>query len=411
MQRLVALVLLLTTPLLAQSGEAEYSVVVLPPPIDPTFPPITRGAWGINDAGQIVGAVLLTRSNAHIPVLWEDNTAPPIYLGGGLSSGLTRINRAFAINERGQIVGRGYPSSPGTSAHAFLWENGTATDLGTPFLSLGVDPRFGDSSAVAINDARQIVGQSNGTAVLWDHGAAINLGTLPGTVLSVATGINNRGQIVGTSDGRAWVWQDGVMTELPGLSGPVDINNAGQIVGVAGGHAVLWEDGAMTVLNLPAGQVSTAAINELGHVAATVSSVGVVWRNGEVLTLPPPAPGQPVQVRDINSRGDVVGESGALSSTNLLLAMLWVAPATPQEQIEQALALLASYNLLQLGNSLPHKLELVRSFLAAGATDDACETLTGFLNQVRAQSGKALTVEQAAELRLRATRIRNVIGC
>ena len=166
-----------------------------------------------------------------------------------------------------------------------------------------------------------------GPLYLWDHGAAINLGTLPGTVLSVPTGINNRGQIVGTSDGRAWVWQDGVMTELPGLSGPVDINNAGQIVGVAGGHAVLWEDGAMTVLNLPAGQVSTVAINDLGHVAATVSSVGVVWRNGEVLTLPPPAPGQPVQVRDINSRGDVVGESGALSSTNLLLAMLWVAPA------------------------------------------------------------------------------------
>ena len=107
MFRLAALLLLLTTPLLAQSGEAEYSVVVLPPPVDPTRPPITLGAWGINDAGQIVGAALLTRFNAHIPVLWEDNTAPPIDLGGGLSSGGTRTNRAFAINERGQIVGRG----------------------------------------------------------------------------------------------------------------------------------------------------------------------------------------------------------------------------------------------------------------------------------------------------------------
>ena len=91
--------------------------------------------------------------------------------------------------------------------------------------------------------------------------------------------------------------------------------------------------------------------------------------------------------------------------------MLWVAPVAPQEQIEEALALLASYNLRSLGNSLTHKLELVRSYLAAGATSDACETLTGFLNEVRAQSGKALTVEQATELTVRANRIQHVIEC
>ena len=96
------------------------------------------------------------------------------------------MGRNTQINERGQIVGHGYPLSGSlSSSHAFLWENNTTTDLGVPFLPLGVDPRFGYSSAVAINDAGQIVGQSNGTAVLWDHGAAINLGTLPGTDSSV----------------------------------------------------------------------------------------------------------------------------------------------------------------------------------------------------------------------------------
>ena len=404
MFRLAALAVLLTAPLLAQSS--EYTLVELPPPFDPTFPPITSGAWGINDAGQIVGGVFLMRSSAHVPVLWEDGTAPAVQLGGALATGSSRISRAFAINERGQIVGRGIPVFPGLTPHAFLWENGTATDLGTPFLPLGADPRFSSSSAVAINDAGQIVGQSNGTAVLWDHGAAINLGTLPGTVLSVAAGINNRGQIVGTSDGRAWVWQDGVMTELPGLSGPVDINDAGQIVGVAGGHAVVWDHGAMIVLNLPPGPVSTVAINDLGHVAATIDGVGVVWRNGEVLTLPT-LDGQAVEGHDINNRSDVVGRINRASN----MAVLWVAPATAEDQLAEALALLQSYNLQRLGNSLPHKLEDARAFLAAGATSDACETLTGFLNQVRAQSGKALTVEQATELRLRATRIRNVIGC
>jgi hypothetical protein len=188
----------------------------------------------------------------------------------------------------------------------------------------------------------------------------------------------------------------------------VSINNLGQIVGVAGGHPVVWEQGAMTVLNLPPGTVSTVAINDLGHVAATVAGVGVVWRNGEVLTLPTRVAGQAAVVHDINNRGDVVGQ---LPGNSPHLAVLWVAPATAEEQLAEALALLQSYNLQRLGNSLPHKLDNAQAFLAAGATSDACETLTGFLNQVRAQSGKALTVEQATELSLRATRIRNVIGC
>ena len=82
-----------------------------------------------------------------------------------------------------------------------------------------------------------------------------------------------------------------------------------------------------------------------------------------------------------------------------------------KSQLADTIALIASYNLTKLGNSLSHKLENARAFLAAGATSDACETLTGFLNQVRTQSGKALTGDQATELIMRAIRIQHVIGC
>jgi probable HAF family extracellular repeat protein len=63
---------------------------------------------------------------------------------------LGSVSRARGINDRGQIVGN---SSLATGAtHAFLWENGVITDLGT----LG----GANSQALGINDRGQIVGSS-----------------------------------------------------------------------------------------------------------------------------------------------------------------------------------------------------------------------------------------------------------
>src|SRR5260370_37084392 len=72
----------------------------------------------------------------------------------------------------------------------------TIKDLGT----LGGNRSF----AFGINNRGQIVGESitasgSGHAFLFENGAMVDLGTLPGGSFSKASGINDRGQVVGSS--------------------------------------------------------------------------------------------------------------------------------------------------------------------------------------------------------------------
>ena len=131
---------------------------------------------------------------------------------------------AFGINKRGQIVGGSFLASG--ELHAFRWEDGVMTDLGT----------LGGTSSVA----QPLLPAS---CNLGPHPGAFG-GTLVGT-FSLANGINNRGQVVGRSIAasgadHAFLWHKGAMADLndliPGSSGwllveAAGINSAGEIVG------------------------------------------------------------------------------------------------------------------------------------------------------------------------------------
>lgn len=141
-------------------------------------------AYDVNDVGQVAGASMYP----HSAFLWDDGVVTYTGTLGGMSSA------AFGINDAGDLVGSSFTT--GKVIHAFLWRDGVMTDLGT----LGGTW----SEATAINNAGQVVGTSqtegNATAhaFLWQDGVMTDLGTLGGT-WSEAYDINDAGWIVGVS--------------------------------------------------------------------------------------------------------------------------------------------------------------------------------------------------------------------
>jgi probable HAF family extracellular repeat protein len=136
------------------------------------------------------------------------------------------FNAANGINNLGQVVGQS--DLPGDAVtHAFFWQKGVMTDLGT---------LPGDSTSIAfdINDKGQVVGIScdvnfNCRAFLWQNGVMTDLNTLipPNSplFLTFGAGINNRGEITGS----ACVLSNGTCTsEVPAfLAVPCDDAQAG----------------------------------------------------------------------------------------------------------------------------------------------------------------------------------------
>jgi len=259
-------------------------------------------------------------------------TSPTTDLGS--LGGPSGISVAYDINKHGQIVG--LTDTADGVRHAFLYENGVMTDLGT----LGGHY----SVAMAINDHGQVVGVAdlpNGDshAFLWERGVMTDLGTLGGT-FSQANDINNRGHIVGQAelaDGRthAFIWKNGTMTDLGTLPGDdadapnsvaEAINDKDQIVGWGDAwnadfgafletHAILWKSGRL--IDLDPGQDYSRAydINKHGQIVGEAllfdgalghsSFYAVRWDRQRVIQRGP----ERAVPRAINDKGQIVGQT------------------------------------------------------------------------------------------------------
>ena len=243
------------------------------------------------------------------------------------------------INNAGMVVGFADtgipdPTNPGGFLpHAFRWQQGVLTDLGTLPDGLG-------SFAIWSNNRGQVVGLSGnglidpllgapeGRGVLWQkNGSIIDLGTLGGNQ-SLAGAINQRGQVIGVAanttpdayslfgwatETRGFIWDKGVMRDLGTLGGadtsPSFINERGQVAGVSyvnfdpppdpflcgfpiTTHPFFWSEGKMVDLGTLGGTcASTATINNRGQVAGWSNLPGdyvlhpFLWEQGKLVDL------------------------------------------------------------------------------------------------------------------------------
>ena len=213
-------------------------------------------AWGLDDAGTIVGEV------NNVAAYWPQGGSPlalPALLEG-------QTAQVLAINENGwmagEAVGPHWSSTDQFADHAVLWRDGQIVDLGSVV--------EGNSIAIDLNDQGTVVGL---TKVPVENGT-----DQPDYTYS------------------SFTWQDGVITPLPFAEGETScfaasINELGWIVGECGTgdgqHAVVWVDGKVMEVNdlLGTGWTSTttSGVNDVGQIIGQGLFNGVL----EVFVLTP----------------------------------------------------------------------------------------------------------------------------
>ncbi len=182
-------------------------------------------ATGINSSAEIVG-YSVSPDIGPVDVLQGYDYGGFIYANGKLvslpSSGLPYTNMPAGINDSSQITGAISTGSNTLDAYIYDYGTGTLTDLG-------------QGAGYAINNAGQVTGtldklavKSSGSgtitgsyAFLYSNGTTTNLGTLAGADDGTGSAINSTGQVVGGSGGHAFFY-NGAMNDLNTLISATD---------------------------------------------------------------------------------------------------------------------------------------------------------------------------------------------
>lgn len=249
-------------------------------------------AYGVNDAGQVVGASTRADGKFEFPFIWDATEGMNDFVGGSYVQGM-----AYGINNSGKLCGNIYLHDP-TTAHGCPYVF-TLDSTSTDGLQIFTDYIY--SHARDMNSSGQLAttyakSAHRATGTAWE-----SLGTLRdgNACCSSAFGINNRGQVVGYSHTdeynetttqylrHAFFWDGTTMHDLGTLGGKesmaYDVNDDGIVVGVANNstsgkwHAFRWDaaNGMQDLEDLVVDMsqwttfISAYAINNAGHIAGS----------------------------------------------------------------------------------------------------------------------------------------------
>lgn len=254
-------------------------------------------ASAINDAGIVAGTGGDIITTGYIVSGDKRVALPRMKVQGSVTVG--------GLNQHGHVAGWAEVAAPwdekGIENHAFIYRDGTMTDLGSLNGS-------GTSLANGINDAGAVVGDSRAGwnnaswhAFLHDGITMVDLGTLGGAN-SWAMGINNSGVVIGVSElsgqsgAHGFIYANGVMVDLDTTanSRPVDINNAGLVVGSNASGGFLYANGSMMDLNTLVAPsewriASADGINDRGQIVGSACNAGGICVGALLSPVPEPA--------------------------------------------------------------------------------------------------------------------------
>lgn len=226
----------------------------------------------LNDAGRVVGSVWTDGEVEHAFV-WQDGRMTDLGTLGG--SGATAVD----VNRHGQVLCAVFAPSAaggGTTERIVLWRDGSVMELAG--LSDYLGEVRGPLMPLRLNDRGQVLVYVAGRLVLWERGSVTEVAS---SVDDQRADLTDGGVVYyarrEADGGQGWVgkWDAGTSTNMGGLGGyltwPTAANEAGVIAGVAQtstgeGRAFVWGDGDITLLRVGGDNSEVSAINDRGTV-------------------------------------------------------------------------------------------------------------------------------------------------